>query len=85
MKRLLLTIMLSVLCSIGFSHDIIDPVLHNVLNERNDEMIRINIILKSQIDIEMLNDRGSNINDKQLRLLSSSKNSKTSQKRNKKT
>ncbi len=67
MKKLFLTIILSVLCSIGFSHDIIDPVLHNVLNERNDEMIRINIILKSQIDIEMLNDRGSNINDKQLR------------------
>lgn len=67
MKKLFFTIILSVLCSIGFSHDIIDPVLHNVLNERNDEMIRINIILKSQIDIEMLNDRGSNINDKQLR------------------
>ena len=67
MKRLLLTIILSVLCSIGFSQDIIDPVLHNVLNESDSKMIRINIILKSQIDIEMLNDRGSNINDKQLR------------------
>ncbi len=67
MKRLLLTIILSVLCSIGFSQDIIDPVLHNVLNESDNEMIRVNIIFKSQIDIDKLNERGKNITDKQLR------------------
>ena len=67
MKRLLLTVILSVLCSIGFSQDIIDPVLHNVLNESDNEMIRVNIIFKSQIDIDKLNERGKNITDKQLR------------------
>ena len=67
MKRLLLTIILSVLCSIGFSQDIIDPVLHNVLNESDNEMIRVNIIFKSQIDIEKLKARGEDIGDKQMR------------------
>ena len=67
MKRLLLTIILSVLCSIGFSQDIIDPMLHNVLNESDNEMIRVNIIFKSQIDIEKLKARGEDIGDKQMR------------------
>lgn len=67
MKRLLLTIILSVLCSIGFSQDIIDLMLHNVLNESDNEMIRVNIIFRSQIDIEKLKARGEDIGDKQMR------------------
>lgn len=67
MKRLLLTIIFSALCNIGFCHDRIDPVLHNVLNEKDDEMIRVNIIFKSQIDIEKLKARGEDIGDKQMR------------------
>ena len=49
------------------SQDVIDPELQKILNERNNEMIEINIIFKSQIDIEKLKQRGENINDKRLR------------------
>ena len=67
MRRLLFTLIFSTLCSVGLCQDIIDPVLHNVLNESDNEMIRVNIIFKSQIDIEKLKARGEDIGDKQMR------------------
>ena len=67
MRRLLFTLIFSTLCSVGLCQDIIDPMLHNVLNESDSEMIRVNIIFKSQIDIEKLKARGEDIGDKQMR------------------
>ena len=52
---------------IGYCQDVIDPMLQDVINEKDKEMIEINIIFKSQIDVEKLNERGANINDKRLR------------------
>ena len=67
MRRLLFTLIFSTLCSVGLCQDIIDPMLHNVLNESDNKMIRVNIIFKSQIDIEKLKARGEDIGDKQMR------------------
>ncbi len=67
MKKILLAIVLSFFCSIGYSQDVIDPVLQNVLMEKDNEMIEINIIFKSQFDIEKLKARGENISDKKIR------------------
>ena len=67
MRRLLFTLIFSTLCSVGLCQDIIDPMLHNVLNESDNKMIRVNIIFISQIDIEKLKARGEDIGDKQMR------------------
>ena len=68
MKRILLTLTFFIMSGcIGYCQDVIDPMLQDVINEKDKEMIEINIIFKSQIDIEKLNKRGANISDKQMR------------------
>jgi len=66
MKKLLL-IMALIISGMGLyaqNYNVIDHDLQEVLNQKNDEMIEINIILKSQIDNEKLNAKINNIKDK---------------------
>ena len=66
MKKLLL-IMALIISGMGLyaqNYNVIDYDLQEVLNQKNDEMIEINIILKSQIDNEKLNAKINNIKDK---------------------
>lgn len=54
MRKLFLTLTLILLCNIGFSQNVIDPKLQEILNKKGDEMININIIFKSQIELTKL-------------------------------
>lgn len=61
-----LTVILS-LCITGFSQNIIEPELQNVMNQKGDEMISINIILKSQMELNKLRNKPYNFSDKEVR------------------
>ena len=52
---------------LGFAQKTIEPELQNVLNQKGDEMIGINIIFKSQIDYDILRNVAKNITDKKVR------------------
>ncbi len=67
MKKLLLTLTLILLCSVGFAQSTIDSRLQDVLNQKGDEMIPINIIFKSQIDLAKLRTRADASLDKEVR------------------
>ncbi len=67
MKKLFFSLALILFCKIGFSQNVIDPVLQDVLNQKGDEMIDINIIFKSQIDLNKLRTRTLLSNDKKTR------------------
>ena len=68
MKRLVFVLTFALmLCKICFSQDVIDPILQNVMNEKSEEMIRINIIFKSQINHNILKGVSDNIADKEVR------------------
>ena len=66
-KTLLLTLTLILLCNIGFAQSTIDSRLQDVLNQKGDEMIPINIIFKSQIDITKLRTRTDASLDKEVK------------------
>lgn len=66
-KTLLLTLLILLLCNIGFSQSTIDTRLQEVLNQKGDEMIPINIIFKSQIDLKKLRTRADVTLDKEVR------------------
>ncbi|MBQ5689312.1 MAG: hypothetical protein IIV21_05035, partial [Bacteroidales bacterium] len=66
-KTLLLTLLLLLLCNVGFAQSSIDPRLQEVLNQKGDEMIPINIIFKSQIDLKKLRTRADVTLDKEVR------------------
>ncbi len=63
-KTLLLTLLLLLLYNIGFSQSTIDPRLQDVLNQKGDKMIPVNIIFKSQIDLAKLRTRAEATLDK---------------------
>ena len=68
MRKFTLTLLIILsFCGLGFAQKTIEPELHNVMNQKGDEMISVNIILKSQIDINMLRSRAEQIADKELR------------------
>ena len=68
MRKLVLTLTaILFLCNIGFSQNTIDPVLQEVLNQKGDEMIDVNIIFKSQINPKTLQQRAMKISDKETR------------------
>ncbi len=52
---------------LGFAQKTIEPELQNVLNQKDDEMIGVNIIFKSQIDYDILRNVAKNITDKKVR------------------
>ena len=68
MKKLTLTLLIILsFCGLGFAQNTIEPELQEALNQKGDEMININIILKSQIDINVLRSRAEQITDKKVR------------------
>ena len=67
MRKLIFTLTLILLCNIGFSQNVIDSKLQEVLNQRGDEMIDINIIFKSQMDLARLRTRANTTLDKKVR------------------
>ena len=54
-------------CGWGFAQNVIEPELQDVLNQKGDEMISVNIILKSQMDSEKLTACAAKATDKQVR------------------
>ena len=67
MKKLLLTLTLILLCNIGFAQNAIDSRLQEVLNQKSDEMIPVNIVFKSQIDLAKLRTRAAATLDKNVK------------------
>ena len=67
MKKLITFLLFSFcIISISLSQNTcdIDPELQHILNQKSDELISVNILFKSQIDISKLNSRGQTFNDK---------------------
>ena len=68
MRKLVFTLLVILsFCNLGFAQKTIEPELLNVLNQKGDEMISVNIILKSQVNFDELQNRAKNINDKETR------------------
>lgn len=64
MKKNLLVLVLLTIVNFGFAQYRIEPELLEVMNEKSDEMIRVNIIMKSQIDSNILKDIASEVRSK---------------------
>ena len=68
MRKLTLTLLIILsFCGISFAQKTIETGLQNVLSQNGDEMISVNIILKSQIDINNLRSKAEKITDKEVR------------------
>ena len=65
MRKHLLLLLSLLVCHFGFaqSHDVIEPELQEVLNQKGNDMISVNIILKSEINIKNLRSNVKNIED----------------------
>ena len=67
MRKLLFALLVILsFSSFGFAQ-VINQELLNVMNQKSDEMISVNIILKSQMDLEKLSKRAEGITDKYVR------------------
>ena len=68
MRKLVFTLLVILsFCNLGLAQNTIEPRLQDVLNQKGDEMISVNIILKSQMNFNNLRNRAENINDKDVR------------------
>lgn len=67
MKKIILTLTLILLYNIGFTQNTIDPRLQNVLDQKNNEDIAINILFKAQVDLAKLSTRADATLDKKTR------------------
>ena len=66
MKRYFLLLIISMFVCLSAdaqNYDVIEPELQAVLEEKGDEMISVNIILKSEINIKNLRNNVKNISD----------------------
>ena len=65
MKKHLFLLLSLLICHFGFAqnHNVIEPELQEVLNQKGNEMISVNIILKSEININNLRSNVKNIED----------------------
>lgn len=67
MKKII-SLLLLILCSVNLSFaqyaNVIDPELQQIMNEKNNDLISVNIIFKSQIDAEKLNVQRQSFSDK---------------------
>ena len=65
MRKYLFLLLSLLLCHFGFAqnHNVIEPELQEVLNQKGNEMISVNIILKSEININNLRSNAKNIDD----------------------
>ena len=66
-KTSILTLLLLLLCNIGFAQNAIDSRLQEVLSQKGDDMIPINIVFKSQIDLAKLRTRAASTLDKEVK------------------
>lgn len=66
-KFILALVVILSFSSLGIAQNVIEPQLQNVMNQKGDEMININIVFKSQMDPAQLNNRAKNISDKKVR------------------
>lgn len=66
MKKIILLLLFTSIFILGQSqkYNVIDHELQEVMNHKSDETISINIILKSQIDLDKLNTNNKRFNDK---------------------
>lgn len=67
MKKIFFIISLIFLSNVVFSQNVIDSRLQEILDQKGDEMIDINIIFKSQMDISRMKSRANTILDKKVR------------------
>ena len=67
MRKLFLTLAFFLICNLGFSQNTIDPRLQEVMKQKSDAMIDINIIFKSQINHSKLRSRANTTLDKEVR------------------
>lgn len=65
MRRYLLLLLSLLICQFGFSqnYNVIEPELQKLLEQKGDKMIKVNIILKSEININNLRNDVKNIDD----------------------
>ena len=69
MRRLIYCLIIALfVCNYAYAQNsIIEKDLQEVMNEKGDELISINIVFKAQMDSEKLNDRVANIDSKKAR------------------
>ena len=68
MRKIVLTLTaILFLCINGFSQNTIDPILQEVMNQKDSELISVNIIFKSQINPETLQGKVARVTDKKTR------------------
>ena len=68
MRKLALTLTaILFLCINAFSQNTIDPVLQDVMNQKGDELISVNIIFKAQINPESLQEKVTRVTDKKIK------------------
>ena len=65
MRKHLFLLLSLLICHFGFAqnHNVIEPELQEVLNQKDNDMISVNIILKSEINISNLRSNAKNIED----------------------
>ncbi len=65
MRKHLFLLLSLLICHFGFAqnHNVIEPELQEVLNQKGNDMISVNIILKSEININNLRSNVKNIED----------------------
>ena len=65
MRKHLFLLLSLLLCHFGFAqnHNVIEPELQEVLNQKGNDMISVNIILKSEININNLRSNAKDIED----------------------
>lgn len=67
MRKLLFALLVIISFSNFGVAQVINPELQNVMNQKTDEMISVNIILKSQMNLKDLSRRAEGITDKKVR------------------
>ena len=68
MRKLVLTLTTILFLSINvFSQNTIDPVLQEIMNQKSDELISVNIIFKAQINPESLQEKVTRVTDKKIK------------------
>ena len=65
MRKLVFTLLVILsFCNLALAQNTIEPRLQEVLNQKGDEMISVNIILKSQMNFNNLRNRAEDFIDK---------------------
>lgn len=68
MRKLFFTLLIVFsFCGLAMSQNTIEPKLQEILNQKGDEMISVNIILKTQMNFNELRNRSANVLDKDVK------------------